>query len=103
MVRLLYQSLVHTHHKHNYSKPPETSTDAHQEKLDLVKHSDDAHEAPPLGCTLDEGCEGNGRKACGAGYCDLFESRLDDDMRLGTITEGVYKHTLQLGKKFKRW
>ena len=58
---------------------PATSTDAHQEKLDLVKHSDDAHEAPPLGCTLDEGFEGHGRKACGAGYCRFSISDDDDD------------------------
>lgn len=63
-------ALLHTHHKHiMYSKHPATSTDAHQEKLDLVKHSDDAHEAPPLGCRLDEGFGGHGWKACGAGCC----------------------------------
>ena len=73
-------ALLHTHHKPiMYSKPPETSTDAHQEKLDLVKHSDDAHEAPPPGSRLDEGLRDMDGKLVELVIADL-ESRLDDEM-----------------------
>lgn len=68
----------------------------------MVKHSDDSHEAPPLGCRLDDGFEEMDGKLVEL-VITIF---LNQDWMMTCdleLTQGVYKHTLQLGKKLKRW
>ena len=63
-----------------------------------MKHSDDAHESPPLGCRLDECFEGMEGK-----LVEMVMADLDQDWMIMCdleLVEGVYKHTLQLGMAF---